>query len=84
MPRSPSFEELILQADTIGIRLEVIGGMPVWEASPVAFHQLEVDRIRSSVKASTDGACGCVHLSNTLFKFPDGSRHCVAVRVTAA
>jgi Uma2 family endonuclease len=73
MPRSPSFEELILQADSIGIRLEVIGGMPVWEASPVAFHQLEVDRIRSSIKAPTDGSCGCVHLSDTLFKFPDGS-----------
>ncbi len=68
-----SREELILKADAIGIKLEFIGGLPVWEASPVALHQLEVDRLRASIKPQPDSACGCAHLADSLFKFPDGS-----------
>jgi Putative restriction endonuclease len=64
-----SREELILKADTIGIKLEFIGGLPVWEASPVALHQLEVDRLRSSIKPQVES----VHLADSLFKFPDDS-----------
>jgi hypothetical protein len=67
-------EELLLQADAAGVRLEIVSGLPVWEAQPMYFHQLEVDRIRASIQtrdANID--CGCHHLGDVYFRFPDGS-----------
>jgi Uma2 family endonuclease len=66
-------EKLILEADKIGVRLEIIGGLPVWETSPVYFHQIEIDRIRASIKPIAEQDCGCYHLADTLFRFQDGS-----------
>lgn len=66
-------EELILQADQMNVRLELVRGIPVWEASPVAAHQLEVDRIRASIQAHKVSNCDCFHLADVLFKFQDGS-----------
>jgi Uma2 family endonuclease len=64
--------ELIRESESLNIRLEMIGGLGVWEASPAFFHQWEVDRIRSSIRPVT-GACGCVHVADVLFTFSDGS-----------
>lgn len=66
-------EKLILEADKIGVRLEVIGGLPMWETSPVYFHQIEIDRIRASIKPLAEFGCDCFHLADTLFRFQDGS-----------
>ncbi len=66
-------EELIMQADQMNIRLELIRGLPIWEASPIAEHQMEVDRIRQSIKANKNHNCNCFHLADVLFKFPEGS-----------
>lgn len=67
----------LLQADQIGVRLEIVGGLPIWEAHPVPKHQRAVDRIRRSIvpppsTASGDG-CACVHLADVYVQFPDGS-----------
>ena len=64
--------ELIRESESLNIRLEMMGGLGVWEASPVFFHQREVDRIRSSIRTNTT-ACGCVHVADVLFTFADGS-----------
>ncbi len=65
--------ELINRADEIGVRLEIIRGLPVWEASPVYRHQREIDRIRASIKPLEGLDCGCFHISDVVVAFPDGS-----------
>jgi len=63
----------LLQADDLGIRLEIVGGLPVWEASPVRRHQQAVDRIRASIRPATGTGCACLHLADVYIAFPDGS-----------
>ncbi|MEO5928673.1 MAG: Uma2 family endonuclease [Candidatus Kapaibacterium sp.] len=66
-----------LRAEELGIRLEIVGGLPIWEASPVWKHQKAVDRIRASIHAgspaSDAGACACIHAADIYVAFPDGS-----------
>jgi Uma2 family endonuclease len=62
-------------ADEIGIRLEYINGMPIWEASPVIQHQRIIDRIRASITPTRhrgDG-CACIHYADIYILFPEGS-----------
>ncbi len=69
-------EELVLQAEEeLGIRLEVVDGMPIWEAHPRYRHQSEIDRIRESihVNPAKAGSCECIHVSDLTIRFPDGS-----------
>ncbi len=61
-------EELLLQADADGVRLEIVSGLPVWEAQPMYFHQLELDRIRASIQTREFR-----HVTGVYFRFPDGS-----------
>ena len=65
----------LLRAEELGIRLEIVNGLPVWEASPVMRHQRAVDRIRESIKLSdADGEkCDCFHVADVYVQFPDGS-----------
>src|SRR6478752_5074964 len=71
MPLDPKF----LKAEELGIRLEVVSGLPIWEAHPVWKHQRAIDRIRASIqpRPETGGACACVHASDVYVQFPDGS-----------
>ena len=66
-------EKLLRDADAIGVRLEIIDGLPVWEASPVYRHQAETDRIRSSIKLIPNSVCECEHVADVYFRFKDGS-----------
>ncbi len=65
----------LLKADELGIRLEFVAGLPIWEASPVIRHQLAVDRIRASFKKSesAEKICECVHIADIYVQFPDNS-----------
>ena len=36
----------LLEAEEVGLRLEWVGGLPLWEAHPTYRHQKAVDRIR--------------------------------------
>jgi hypothetical protein len=68
----------LLTADELGIRLEMVGGLPLWEPHPVWKHQKAVDRIRATIEpvagsTSTTGACTCVHAADVYVSFPDGS-----------
>ena len=65
---SISFESLVHEADSINVKLEVINGIPVWEASPVYKHQKEVSRIVASIQSSTH-----IATRDTLFKFSQNS-----------
>lgn len=70
-----SIDDMLQRADTVGIRLEVIGGLPVWEAHPNLTHQKAIDHIRESIEPATDqtSPCACVHYADLHIKFPDGS-----------
>ena len=69
------FKQLI-QAEQLGVRLEIVGGLPIWEAQPVLRHQRAVDRIRASIvgqEPPAGGGCGCLHVADVYVRFPDGS-----------
>ena len=71
-------DDRFLRADELGIRLEIVGGLPIWEPYPVYKHQKAIDRIRATIAASAAGEardqpCGCVHTSDVYIRFPDGS-----------
>jgi len=66
----------ILEADEAGFRLEMVGGLGVWEASPVFKHQRAVDRIRATIQPvarDSNDVCACVHAADVQIRFPDGS-----------
>jgi hypothetical protein len=71
----PGIEDLFLVADEAGVRLEIIGGLPVWEALPNLTHQKAIDQIRASLTRSESGKerCECLHYADLHIKFPDGS-----------
>ena len=70
------FERLSREADAIGLRLEIVRGIPVFEALPVARHQAAIFRIQSSIRAKVleDTPCHCAHYSDVQIHFSDGSR----------
>ncbi len=72
----PITEEMMVYAHDLGIRLEIVGGIPVWEGQPVLKHQEAVDRIRDSIRRidAAEAGCGCVHYYDLAMRFPDGSQ----------
>ena len=69
-------EQVYIDADEAGIRLEFVGGLPLWEPHPVYRHQKAIDRIRATIEPFPDNAhesCGCVHVADVYVAFPDGS-----------
>lgn len=68
-------DQRLLQANELGVRLEIVGGLPIWEAHPVYKHQKAIDRIRSTIQpiALNNEVCTCVHASDVYISFPDGS-----------
>jgi Uma2 family endonuclease len=70
------FEQLLQRADEAGVHLEIVGGLPLWEASPTLKHQETVDRIRGSIQrgaAADETGCGCFHFADIYIRFPDDS-----------
>ncbi|MCW1967631.1 MAG: Uma2 family endonuclease [Anaerolineae bacterium] len=71
--------ELLERADQAGIRLEMVRGLPIWEASPVVRHQRAIDRIRRSLVApqvsplGDDTPCACIDIADIYIRFLDGS-----------
>lgn len=66
---------MLLRANELGVRLEIVGGLPIWEAQPLYKHQKHVDRIRSSIRNSEKSdarKCGCIHISDVYINFPNG------------
>lgn len=61
-----------VRAEELGIRLEIVRGLPIWEAAPVWKHQKAVDRIRDTIRPA-GGACACVHAADVYVHFRDGS-----------
>jgi Uma2 family endonuclease len=67
-----------LRAEELGIRLEIVQGLPIWEPYPIYKHQKAVDRIRATISqievaSEKEDRCSCVHTSDVYISFPDGS-----------
>ena len=75
MSKQADLFKLLQNADEAGVRLEIVGGLPLWEFSPAPRHQIAIDRIRASLKrgGASEPGCACVHLSDVYVSFPDGS-----------
>lgn len=64
-----------LRAEELGIRLEIVGGLPIWESFPLYRHQRAVDRIRATIEKlpQSPASCACIHVADVYVSFPDGS-----------
>ena len=63
----------LLAADELGIRLEVVNGLAIWEAQPLYKHQKAVERIAQSIRPGPDTLeCHCVHALDVYVQFPNG------------
>ena len=65
----------LLNAEDLGIKLEIAGNLAIWEASPVYKHQKAVDIIRDSIKkvVKEGNTCECLDVADVYVQFPDGS-----------
>jgi Uma2 family endonuclease len=70
---SVPFRELLREAEGINVRLEMMNGIPVWEASPAFFHQWELKRIENSIRPLAGALCACVSVADVLFTFANAS-----------
>ena len=63
------------EAREAGLKLEYVGGIPVWEAMPVFRHQMKANAICFSVKSAfADGnGCACLAVPDLSILFPEGS-----------
>ena len=68
-----------LLADELGIRLEIVRGLPIWEPSPLYKHQKAVDQIRATITSASTSPeleqdeCNCLHTAGVYVSFHDGS-----------
>ena len=65
----------LLNAEDLGVRLEIAGSLPIWEASPLYKHQKKVNRIRDSIQKIETGKniCECIDAADVYVQFHDGS-----------
>ena len=63
----------LLKAEDLGIRLEIVRGIPIWEAQPLKRHQKVVDQVRATIQSTESSSCECVHYADIYVAFPDGS-----------
>ena len=61
----------LLAADQLGIRLEVVNGLSIWEAAPPYRHQKSVERIAQSIRRTGEN-CACVHAMDVYVQFTNG------------
>lgn len=68
-----SLHDNLLSAADLGVRLEIVNGLAIWEAQPVYRHQKHVERIAGGIEP-VDGTqgCACVHALEVYVEFPNG------------
>lgn len=61
--------------DKSGVKLEMVNGIPVWEAFPVYRHQQKTLEVQLSILngAKDSGDCACISVADLTIRFPDGS-----------
>jgi len=69
-----SLPATLMQASELGIRLEIVNGLPIWEAQPLYRHQKHIERIIQGItkNKATENPCACVHAMDVYIQFPNG------------
>lgn len=69
-----SLRPIFLQASELGVRLEIVNGLPIWEAQPPYRHQKHVERIAQGIVKPDIGepGCDCIHALDVFIEFPNG------------
>ncbi len=68
-----SLQNRLLRADELGLRLEIVNGLAIWEAQPLYRHQKHVERIAAGIARGESGTpCACVHALDVYVAFPNG------------
>ncbi|MCP4405900.1 MAG: Uma2 family endonuclease [bacterium] len=69
-----TLQQTLLQASELGIRLEIVNGLPIWEAQPLYRHQKHIERICQGIaKVTNDKSnCSCTHAMDVYVQFPNG------------
>ena len=68
-----SLSPILHQASELGIRLEIVNGLPLWEAQPVYRHQKHIERIVQGIaKCAGVAECECIHAVDVYIQFPNG------------
>ncbi len=67
--------QALLDADAMGVRLEVINGLGVWEFLPAWQHVKAEKRIAASIQrpSTAEGDCGCHWYQDLLVRFSEDS-----------
>lgn len=70
-----TFDIAVWVEENAGIKVEMVGGIPVWEAFPAFQHQARIFQIQSSIRPAVQGdvPCECHHASDVYIRFPDDS-----------
>lgn len=70
---TPIDAKTLAAAAELGLRLEIMNGLPIWEAQPLYRHQKAVERIASSIhKRDGKSSCACVHALDVYVQFAAG------------
>lgn len=68
-----AIEDILRRADEVGIKLEIVNGLPIWEAHPAYRHQRHVERIAQTIRpVETTTGCKCIHALDIYIQFPNG------------
>ncbi|MGF1613454.1 MAG: Uma2 family endonuclease [Gammaproteobacteria bacterium] len=69
-----SLPPILLQASELGIRLEIVNGLPIWEAQPLYRHQKHIERIVRGIDktGAAQSECDCIHAVDVYVQFPNG------------
>ena len=69
-----SLSPILLQASELGIRLEIVNGLPIWEAQPVYRNQKQVEHIVQGITRNDQvkSGCACIHAVDVYIQFPNG------------
>ena len=63
----------LLRAEELGVRLEIVNGLPIWEAQPLYRHQKHVERIANGIRSNRSlEDCACVHALDVYIQFLNG------------
>ena len=67
-------DEMEHRAEQVGMRIEYVCGIPIWEASPIFRHQKKTLDIQVSLLAHAEASgCACLPIADVTILFPDGS-----------
>ena len=70
-----ALDNQFFRADELGIRLEIVGGLHIWEARPLYKHQKHVARISQNIRKTEKAEimnCDCVYIQDVYINFPNG------------